>query len=178
MNYTFKAKNTTVTDALRDKITEKLNRLDRLFPENTDIIVLLSIIKLDQKIEVTVKLPKRTLRAEVISDDMYDAIDEVVDKLERQMVKYKSRLRDKSRKDDSFKNELETFAFEDYDNIDEIKIEKIKKFKIKPMDFEEAILEMELISHNFFVFINSKTDEVNVVYKRNNGTYGIIEPEN
>ncbi|MDE6357016.1 MAG: ribosome-associated translation inhibitor RaiA [Eubacteriales bacterium] len=178
MRYTFKGKNITITDALKESIQEKIGRLDRLFPENTDISVTLSVIKLDQKIEVTVKLPKRVLRAEVISDDMYVAIDEVVGKLERQMVKYKNRLRDKSRKDKSFVNELEAFKFEeDTEDNDEIKIEKSKKFQVKPMDVEEAIMEMELVSHNFFVFRNSKTDEVNVVYKRNDGAYGLIEPE-
>lgn len=178
MRYIFKGKNITITEALKDKITEKIERIEKLFPENTEVTVTLSVVKLDQKIEVSVKLPKRVLRAEVTSEDMYNSIDLVADKLERQMVKYKNRLRDKSRRDASFISELEEFNEENIsDNIDEIKIEKSKKFQIKPMDAEEAVMEMELVSHNFFVFRNSNTDEVNVVYKRNDGTYGLIEPE-
>ena len=177
MRYTFKAKNTTVTDALKEKITSKINRIERLFPENTDINVTLSVVKLDQKIEVTVNLPKRVLRAEVTSDDMYTAIDEVVDKLEKQMVKYRSRLRDKSRRDSSFTDELKAISMniESEDDEDTIKIDRTKKFEIKPMDAEEAVMEMELISHNFFVFRNSTTDEINVVYKRDDGKVGLIE---
>ncbi len=179
MRYTFKAKNTTVTDALKDKITSKINRIERLFPENTDIVVTLSVIKLDHKIEVTVKLPKRVLRAEVTKDDMYVAIDEVVDKLEKQMVKYRSRLRDKSRRDSSFVDEFKAIStnVDLEEDEDAIKIDKTKKFEIKPMDPEEAVMEMELISHNFFVFRNSTSDEINVVYKRKDGSYGLIDPE-
>ncbi|WP_250278741.1 ribosome hibernation-promoting factor, HPF/YfiA family [[Clostridium] colinum] len=179
MRYTFKAKNTTVTDALKEKITSKIDRLERLFPENTDINVTLSVVKLDHKIEVTVNLPKRVLRAEVTRDDMYVAIDEVVDKLEKQMVKYKNRLRDKSRRDVSFTDELKAISDEidtEYEE-DTIKIDRTKKFEIKPMDPEEAVMEMELISHNFFVFRNATTDDINVVYKRKDGSYGLIDPE-
>ena len=179
MRYTFKAKNTTVTDALKEKITSKINRIERLFPENTDINVTLSVVKLENKIEVTVNLPKRVLRAEVIKDDMYAAIDEVVDKLEKQMVKYRSRLRDKSRRDYSFIDELKAISMnlDSDDSEDAIKIDRTKKFEIKPMDPEEAVMEMELISHNFFVFRNDSTDEINVVYKRKDGSYGLIDPE-
>lgn len=177
MRYTFKSKNTTVTDALENKITEKLSKLEKLLPPDTHITVTLSVIKLDQKIEVTIKLPKRILRAEVTSQDMYNSIDLVADKLERQMIKYKNRLRDKSRKDSSFISELQDFKDDFENDFEQIKIERSKKFQIKPMDPEEAAMEMELVSHNFFVFRNSNTDEVNVIYKRNDGTYGLIEPE-
>lgn len=179
MRYTFKAKNTTVTDALKEKITSKINRIERLFPENTDINVTLSVVKLENKIEVTVNLPKRVLRAEVTKDDMYAAIDEVVDKLEKQMVKYRNRLRDKSRRDSSFVDELRAISMnlDSDDSEDAIKIDRTKKFEIKPMDPEEAVMEMELISHNFFVFRNDSTDEINVVYKRKDGSYGLIDPE-
>lgn len=179
MRYNFVGKNTTVTDALKEKITTKINRLERLFPENTSITVTLSVVKQDQKIEVTVKLPKRVLRAEVTSDDMYASIDEVVDKLEKQMVKYKSRLRAKSRRDSSFNDELKSVLLDETieESEDEIKIDKTKKFEIKPMDVEEAVLEMELIAHNFFVYRDAKTNAVNVVYKRKDGTYGLIDPD-
>lgn len=179
MRYIFKAKNTTVTDALKEKITGKIDRLEKLFPENTEIVVTLSVVKLDQTIEVTVNLPKRILRAEVTKGDMYAAIDDVVDKLEKQMIKYRSRLRDKSRRDSSFADELKAVSMNipSEDDEDTIKIDRTKKFEIKPMDAEEAIMEMELVSHNFFVFRNASTDEINVVYKRKDGTYGLIDPE-
>ncbi len=179
MRYTFTGKNTTVTNALKEKITQKLSRIEKLFPEETQAVVTLSVIKLDHTIEVTVKLPKRILRAEVTNQDMYAAIDEIVDVLENQMVKYKNRLRDKSRRDSSFAAELKAFESEDvgFDDEDGLKIAKTKKFAVKPMDAEEAVLEMELIGHSFFVFRNARTEEINVVYKRKNGTYGLIEPE-
>lgn len=178
MRYTFKAKNTTVTDALKENIIRKFNRIERLFPENTDVTVTLSVTKLENKVEASVNLHKRVLRAEVAKDDMYAAIDEVVDKLEKQMVKYKNRLRDKSRRDSSFEDELKSISLQvEEDEEDVTKIEKIKRFEIKPMDPEEAILEMELISHNFFVFRNAETDNINVVYKRKDGSFGLIDPE-
>lgn len=178
MKYTFKGKNIVVSDALKLSVQEKMSRLHRILPDDTEINVLFFVEKPLNKIEVTAKLPKRFLRAEVVSDDMYSAIDQIVDKLERQLLKYKNRLRDKSRKDSSFEEELQFFDNFDSDDLNsEIHIEKFKKFQIKPMDFEEAILEMELLSHSFFVFINSKTNDVNVLYKRKNGSYGIIEPE-
>lgn len=180
MRYTFKGKNTTVTDALKEIITDKINRIERLLPKDSEVFVTISVIKIDNKIEVTIKLPKRFLRAEVTSDDMYSAIDEVVDKLEKQIVKYKNRLRDKSRRDSSFIDELKTFDTENQldDALDnDIKINRTKRFEIKPMDAEEAIMEMELLSHNFFVFRDSETNNINVVYKRSDGSYGLIDPE-
>lgn len=179
MRFSFVGKNTTVTDALKDKITEKLGRIEKLFPEDSKATVTLSVIKLDHKIEVTVNLPKRVLRAEVTKDDMYAAIDEVTDILENQMVKYKKRLRDKSRKDKSFVDEYKAIAYEEApaDDEDSIAIAKTKHFVLKPMDPEEAVMEMEMLAHNFFVFKNAKTEAFNVVYKRNDNTYGLIEPE-
>lgn len=179
MRFSFIGKNTTVTDALKDKITDKLGRIEKLFPEDSKATVTLSVIKLDHTIEVTVILPKRTLRAEVTKDDMYAAIDEVTDILENQMIKYKKRLRDKSRRDKSFIDEYNAVAVPEaiVDDNEEIKISKTKHFIIKPMDPEEAIMEMELIDHNFFIFKNAKTETLNVVYKRKDGAYGLIEPE-
>lgn len=180
MRYSFTGKNITVTDALKEKIVSKLERLDKLVSENANVVVTLSVVKLNHTIEVTVNLPKRILRAEVTEQDMYAAIDEVADVLEKQMVKYKNRLRDKARRDTSFIDELKYFEpISKDDNIDddEVKIAKTKKFAIKPMDAEEAVMEMEMLGHNFFVYRNASSDEINVVYKRRNGTYGLIEPE-
>ncbi|MCL2415414.1 MAG: ribosome-associated translation inhibitor RaiA [Defluviitaleaceae bacterium] len=184
MKYTFTGKNLVVSQGMKDRMEQKMDRLERLFPENAEIFVAFSIVRQGNKIEVTVPLHnKRILRAEVTSSDMFTAIDEAVDILDRQMVKYKKRLKDKSRRDGSFKEELRMFAppeekeetempFED----DTIIIEKSKHFPLKPMDPEEAVMEMEMLGHSFFVFRHSGNDEINVVYKRHNGTYGLIDP--
>jgi len=123
------------------------------------------------------------LRAEVTAPDMYAAVDGAVDVLDKQMIKYKKRLKDRSRRDSSLKGELEMFSMPDDDATyvddegkDEIVIERRKHFPLKPMDVEEAVMSMEMLGHNFFVFRNSATDEINVVYKRNQGTYGLIDP--
>ena len=181
MRFSFIGKNNVaVTEALKEKITDKLGRIEKLFPADSKATVTLSVIKLSHTIEVTVTLPKRTLRAEVTKDDMYAAIDEVTDILENQMVKYKSRLRDKSRRDKTFADEYQAIALpeEPSDDGNEINITKEKHFILKPMDPEEAVMQMEMIGHSFFVFINSQTEDVNVVYKRNDGAYALIVPEN
>ncbi len=178
MKYVFTGKNFTVSDAVKERAALKIGRLEKLFPENAEIHVTFSIIKLDQSVEVTVPLQKRILRAQVTASDLYTAIDEVCDKLEKQMLKYKDRLHKKSRKDSRFKSELDT-VFSDESALDELRpvIKKTKKFAMKPMDAEEAVMEMDLMGHGFYMFRNSRTDEINVVYKRKDGGYGLIEPE-
>lgn len=178
MRYSYNGKNIDITENFRAKIENKLNRISKLFTPDTEVTVSLSVIKLDNKAEVTVKLPKRILRAEVVRDDMMAAIDEVVDILEGQMTRYKSRLKDKSRRDGSFVDELNALISDD-DQVEEdgLEIVRTKHFTVKPMDAEEAVMEMELLGHNFFVFRNASTDEINVVYKRKDGAYGLIEPE-
>ncbi len=181
MRYVITGKNIDVTEALKEKIISKMEKLEKLFPEDVTANVTFSVVKLDQIIEVTIPLGKRLLRGEARSFDMYSSIDEVVDILEKQRIKYKDRLRSKARKDVSFKEEyVQHFNHTDeHMNQEEegYKIEKIKRFALKPMDSDEAAMEMELLGHSFFVFRNGETDEVNVVYKRKNGTYGLIEPE-
>jgi putative sigma-54 modulation protein len=169
-----------LSDKLKERTISKLDRLGKLISENADVYVTFSVVKLENKIEVTIPLQKRILRAEVADTDMYNAIDSVVDILEKQMVKYKNRLRDKSRKNSSYKEELSVYPTAEelsYDEGSMHKIERTKKFALKPMDADEAVMEMELLGHSFYVFKNGETDEVNVVYKRNNGSYGLIEPE-
>ncbi len=178
MRYNFTGKNVTITEAMKDKVIQKIGKLEKLLPENTEVYVTIGVVKLDHTIEVTIPLPKRILRAEVTTEDTYSAIDEVVDILEKQMVKYKGRLRNKIKKDSVYKDEFNVI-FKDDDSSEEngIKIEKTKRFALKPMDAEEAVMEMELLNHNFYVFRNGDSDEVNVVYKRKDGSYGLIEPE-
>ncbi len=178
MNYTFKNKNYALPEDMKQKIVQKLNRLSKMLPENTDVTVHLSAVKQENKVEVTIPVSKRILRAEVKGQDMLNAVDEVVDVLDKQMVRYKTRLRERSRRDTRYTDEYDTI-FKDNTTNDTpiIKIEKTKRFAVKPMDAEEAVMEMELLGHGFYVFHNSETDEMNVVYKRNDGSYGLIEPE-
>jgi len=179
MRYQFTGKNINLTDSLKERAVSKIDRLHRLIPADADVHVTFSTVKLENKIEVTIPLQKRILRAEVADIDMFNAIDSIVDILEKQMVKYKSRLRDRSRKDSSYKEELNYYAEAAGDDLGDggYKIERSKKFALKPMDADEAVMEMEMLGHSFYVFRNSETDEVNVVYRRNDGSYGLIEPE-
>lgn len=178
MNYNFVGKNLPVSDGMKETATKKIDRLSRLFPENTNVTVTFSAVKADNKVEISVLLNKRVLRAEVTASDMFTAIDGAVEILDRQIVKYKHRLKDKARREPSFKEELRS-VFKENENIDENfeevpKIERKKRFPLKPMDTDEAIMEMEMLNHNFFVFRNSETSDINVVYKRHNG-YGLID---
>ena len=129
-----------------------------------------------QKIEVTIPVKGNTIRAEESSTDMYVSIDLVEEIIERQIRRYRKKLIDKKQAALSFsQNFIEEEEEVPYD--DEIQIVKTKKFAVKPVNPEEACLQMEMLGHNFYVFLNSETDQVNVVYKRKNGTYGLIEPE-
>ena len=167
-------RNLDVTDALRDTIQSKLGKLDRFFHKELEAQVTLSVEKNRHIIEVTIPFNGSILRAEESTDDMYKSIDGVVDKLIRQFRKQKSKLQNRI-------NRYETIRFEnikdyDEDNTEEFKIVRTKKFVIKPMDPEEAVLQMELLDHDFYVFVDAETNDVNVVYRRNDGNYGLIEP--
>ena len=170
-------KNIEVTEGIRSAVEEKIGKLDKYFAEETRVDVTLSVNKNEQKVEVTIPVKGRIIRAEEISDDMYVSIDMVEETIERQLVKYKNKIIDKKK---SIKEAFtETYIEAEYEDEeeDQIKIKKTKRFGIKPMDPEEACVEMELLGHNFFVFLNAETEEVNVVYKRKGNTYGLIEPE-
>lgn len=170
-------KNIEVTEGIRSAVEDKLGKLDKYFSEETRVDVTLSVNKNEQKVEVTIPVKGNLIRAEEISDDMYASIDMVEETIERQLVKYKNKLVDKKKA--ARASFTTTFIDSDYDDDEEdsIKIVRSKRFGIKPMDPEEACVQMELLGHNFFVFLNADTDEVNVVYKRKNNTYGLIEPE-
>ena len=144
------------------------------FLPDTEIIVTLSVQKDKQKIEVTIPVKGNIIRAEESSNDMYVSIDLVEEIIERQLRKYKNKLIDKKQSAQSFSD---LFISEEAEPEDEIQIVKTKRFAMKPMDPEEACVQMELLGHNFYVFLNAETEEVNVVYKRKGQTYGLIEPE-
>ena len=175
MRFIISGKNIDVTEGLRSTIEQKLGKLERYFTPETEIIVTLSVEKERQKIEVTIPVKGNIIRSEQVSDDMYVSIDLVEEVIERQLRKYKNKLIDKHQEGSGFQSE---FMEEEADLDDgEIKIVRTKRFGMKPMFPEDACVQMELLGHNFFVFSNAETDEVNVVYKRKDGTYGLIEPE-
>ena len=176
MKIEVKGKNIEVTDAIEIKVADKLSRLDKYFdnPQAITAKVLVRTYPYGQKIEVTIPTEYVLLRAEVVDEDLYKAIDTIVDILERQVRKYKTRINRKKR---SVKESTAVVLNEIEKMIDEEKDEVVKTKSItpKPMDFEEAIMQMELIGHSFFVFKDTDTDSVNVVYKRKDGGYGLIE---
>lgn len=174
MRFTITGKNIEVTEGLRSAIEEKIGKLDKYFSNETEAMVTLSVEKERQKIEVTIPVKGNIIRAEEVSNDMYVSIDLVEEIIERQLRKYKNKIVESKQAAADFNRQ---YVDNDYDEEPEIKIVRSKKFGIKPMDPEEACIQMELLGHNFYVFSNSETDEVNVVYKRKNGTYGLIEPE-
>ena len=175
MKFIISGKNINVTDGLRSAVNEKIGKLEKYFTEDTEIYVTLSTEKERQKIEVTIPMKGNIVRAEQESSDMYVSIDLVEEIIERQLRRYKTRLIEKRQTAVSLNK---SFIDEDMEEDDEeIKIIRTKRFAVKPMDAEEACVQMELLGHNFFVFRNADTDEVNVVYKRKGNTYGLIEPE-
>ena len=181
MRFVFTGKNMTVSEGVKERTQKKLGRLEKLLPGNAEAFVSFSENKHITKMEVSVPMHKRVLRAEVSGEDVANCMDQAADILERQIVKYKSRLRDRKRRSVATSDELVFLDAPEGDGVQEsspeIIITRTKKFALKPMDAQEAVMEMELLNHNFYVFRNSWTDEINVVYKRNDGEYGLIEPQ-
>ena len=175
MKFIIVGRNIEVTPGLRAAVEEKIGKLDKYFNPDTEVHVTLSVEKERQKIEVTIPVKGSIIRSEQVSNDMYVSIDLVEEVIERQIRRYRKKLIDKKQAAVSFSQAF----IEEEDEIqdDEIQIVKTKKFAIKPTIPEEACLQMEMLGHNFYVFLNADTDQVNVVYKRKNGTYGLIEPE-
>ena len=174
MKFTISGRNIAVTEGLKEAIYEKLGKLDKYFAPDTDVYVTLSAVKLRHKIEVTIPVKGHTIRAEQESDDMYTSIDKVEEIIVRQLRKYKTKLTSKQHAKQNFAPAYVEMAEEPEE---EIRIVKSKKFAIKPMTPEDACLEMELLGHDFYVFTNAETGAVNVVYKRKEHSYGLIEPE-
>ena len=174
MKFVIVGKNIDVTPGLKSAVEDKLGKLEKYFSEDVTVHVTLSVERNDQKIEVTIPVKGSIIRSEQVSTDMYVSIDLVEEIIERQLKKYKSRIVDKHQAAAFFNQQ---FVEENVDDEDEIKIIRTKKFDIKPMYAEDACVQMELLGHDFFVFMNADTDQVNVVYKRKGNTYGLIEPE-
>lgn len=176
MKITLRGKNIEITEAIEEKVGEKLSKLDKYFivSENVEAKVLVRTYPYGQKIEVTIPTEYVLLRAEVVDQDLYNAIDLVIDKLEGQIRKYKTRLNRKS-KDNKLAFNLA--SIEPLDDEEEDVLVKTKTITPKPMDMEEAIMQMELIGHSFFVYHDTETDAISIVYRRNDGDYGLIETE-
>ena len=175
MRFTISGKNIDITEGLRTTVIDKLSKLERYFTPDTEIIVTMSVEKERQKIEVTIPVKGNIIRSEQVSNDMYVSIDLVEEVIERQLRKYKNKLVAKHQEGSNFRKEF--IEKEEPLEPEEIKITRTKHFGIKPMYPEDACIQMELLGHNFFVFNNAETDEINVVYKRKGNTYGLIEPE-
>ena len=176
--------NLTITDAIRNYIEEKIGKLERYFnnvPNATAHVKVKTYQNSATKIEVTIQLKNVTLRAEERHDDLYAGIDLINNKLERQVRKYKTRVNRKNRKNDeqeafaSLPEEQEAENLQNDDNDSEIEIIRSKNFSLKPMDSEEAVLQMDLLGHDFFIFTDRETDGTSIVYKRKDGKYGLIE---
>ncbi len=174
MKFIIVGRNIEVTPGLREAVEDKIGKLEKYFKPDTEVHVTLSVEKDRQKIEVTIPVKGSIIRSEQVSNDMYVSIDLVEEIIERQLKKYKNKIVDKYQSAASFS---QLFLENDYMDEEDIKIVRTKKFDIKPMYPEDACIQMELLGHSFFVFINAETDQVNVVYKRKGDTYGLIEPE-
>ncbi|GGE36317.1 ribosomal subunit interface protein [Pullulanibacillus camelliae] len=187
MNFNIRGENLTVTTSLREYIERKISKLERYFDSQIDseVHVNLHVHNNEQVIEVTVPMQELLLRAEESHSDMYAAIDLVIEKLERQIRKYKTKVNRKNRQVSEVKRmahsttvQGNTVTYTDVDEEEsEFDIVRTKRFNLKPMDAEEAILQMDMLGHNFFVFSDSETGSTNVVYKRKDGKYGLIEQE-
>ncbi len=173
MRYIISGKNIEITEGLRNAIHDKIGKLEKFFTPDTEIHVTLSVEKERQKIEVTIPMKGNIIRSEQVSNDMYVSIDLVQEVIERQLLKYRKKIVDKKQAG-GFSAE---FIEEEAEDDNEVKIIRTKRFGIKPMYPEDACVQMELLGHDFFVFRNAETDEVNVVYKRKGNTFGLIEPE-
>lgn len=174
MKFIISGKNIDITEGLKSAIEDKIGKLEKYFTPDTEVHVTLSVEKERQKIEVTIPVKGTVIRSEQVSNDMYVSIDLVEEIIERQLKKYKNKLIEKQQNKDYFRQE---FIDKDFVDEEEIQIVRSKKFDIKPMYAEDACIQMELTGHNFFVFVNAETGQVNVVYKRKGNTYGLIEPE-
>ena len=179
MKISVRGKNIEATPALVDYAEKKISKLEKHFDKATDVQVVLSVIREDHIVEVTMNINGLILRGEESTGDMYASIDMVVDKLERQLKKYKTRM-NKSLRQRGVRVISEKLALTEAEarmEDEAPQVVRTKRFTLKPMSTEEAILQMDLLGHNFFVFSSAENDAVNVVYRRRDGHYGLIEPE-
>lgn len=170
MKFTIRGEKLEVTDSIREYVIDKLSKMEKYFdnPEDVNVKVIFKVRGREQKVEVTINSKNYDLRAEVSHSDLYAAIDLVLDKLETQMRKFKSKLMSQERVSIVY-----DYGMDEEETIEEVV--KRKKVYLKPMDEEEAIMQMELLGHTFYIYKDVDTENVNVLYKRYDGTYGVIE---
>jgi putative sigma-54 modulation protein len=175
MRITITGKGMEVSDYLKEVAEKKVNKLSRYFKPDAEAHVTMSIERSRHIVEVTIPFDSGVLRGEEATGDMYASIDGVLKKLEKQILKHRTKL-EKRLRQDAFKNEAPIY---EENTVEEaaLKVVRTKRYTAKPMDLNEAVLQMELLGHEFFVFTNSKTNEVNVLYKRKDGNVGLLEPE-
>lgn len=172
MNINIRGKHIEVTDALKDYVMKRVSKLERYSDEFQDVQVTLLVEKDRHRVEVTAPINGMILRGEEETSDMYQSIDLVLEKLERQIDKYRTRL-SKRLRTKALKDHEAEHPFEEETH----QVVRNKKFQAKPMSVDEAIMQMNLIGHNFFVFTDAETHQMNVVYRRKDGHYGVLEPE-
>ncbi|MFT8321000.1 MAG: ribosome-associated translation inhibitor RaiA [Bacillus sp. (in: firmicutes)] len=182
MNFNIRGENIEVTPAIREYVEKKISKLERYFSETPDANVMVNLKTYNDKtskVEVTIPMSQLVLRAEEDHVDMYAAIDLIVDKLDRQIRKHKTKVNRKYREKGSVTElfgALETSTATAVEEDEgEFEIVRQKRFNLKPMDSEEAILQMDMLGHNFFVYTDAETNSTNIVYKRKDGKYGLIE---
>lgn len=178
MKVNITGKNYNTYEKLEDTIEKKLDRLDKYFSDDITANAVLSQERGRDKIEVTINAKGAVFRAEEMNQDIYEGIDKVVDKLASQMSRFKGKLARRYNDNKALKfefDEPDEDEDEEFEEVEETPVVKTKKFELRPMDVDEAILEMEMLGHNFFVYLDMDTDSVNVVYKRNGGNYGVLE---
>jgi putative sigma-54 modulation protein len=166
------SKNLNVSDHLKETIEKKVEKLGKYFSDDIGVSVMLSAEKNRQKIEATIQVRGMIFRAEETTNDLYDGVDRIVDKLATQMSRFKTKIQRKHK-------DNREFLFSDWPDAstaEELKVVKTKKFQLAPMTVDEAIVQMEMLEHTFFLFLNTETDTVNVVYKREDKDYGLLEP--
>lgn len=172
MKVQVRGRNIDVTSALKEYVEKRLNKLDRFMDDLGEAQVTLKVEKDSHRVEVTIPVNGMILRGEESTGDMYTSIDLVSEKLEKQIEKYKGKLMRRRQPAPGDQKDVSSYQFDDGPRV-----VKTKRFAVKPMVVDEAVLQMNLLGHSFFVFSNAETELVNVVYKRKDGNYGLIEPE-
>ncbi|MBO4563124.1 MAG: ribosome-associated translation inhibitor RaiA [Clostridia bacterium] len=173
MRISITGKNIEVSDYLKELALKKMAKLERYFPADTVAQVTMAVEKNRHIVEVTIPYSGGIIRGEEVTGDMYASIDNVIAKLERQIIRHRTKL-EKNLKAEAFNEPVPELSEEEEEGP---RVVKVKRFSIKPMSEEEAILQMELLGHSFFVFTNAETEDINVLYKRKDGNLGLIEPE-
>lgn len=169
------ARNLEITDDLREHLTKKLGKIGKYFDKGVVAQAVLSSERDRQIVEITLPLDGMVVRGEESTDDIYASVNLAVDKIERQVMKYRARFQERKREGRALARSLPPEPAPEGEL--EPRLVKVKRFNIKPMTVDEAIMQMNLLGHDFFVFMSSETEQVNVLYRRKDGNYGLIEPE-